>query len=660
MPCRKSRRLVTARGKCLRGDKKRKNADTRLQPRMISGIMRTVPAYSNLRSRLLLSTLFAISPVALAQSPSPTEYHFSFPDAVHHVMLVNATFHAVPNQPLHLDMSRSSPGRYASFEFAANAFEERFTDGAGKVLPASKLNPRKWAVTSDDGTVHATYKLFGNKVDGTFVAVDESHAHINFPATVMWAEGFDDRPIRVTFELPQNSTWKIATQLYPTADTLTFTAPNFQYLMDSPVEVSDFVLRTFQVASLDPGGPPRTIRVVAHAQATDAEFDTYFAGVQKLVREEQAVFGEFPDYEPGYYTFLADALPWDDGDGMEHRNSTVMTGHRLSLATVAHEFFHNWNVERIRPEGLEPFDFRDVNMSGEMFLAEGFTQYYGNLSMLRTGLTSADDLSSFAGDMNYVLNTPGSSYRSAMDMSRLAPLVDGSANDFPKYWNNTFVSYYSFGDVLALGLDLTLRARSDSRITLDDFMRAMWLTYGKPGGPAPGLVGKPYTIADVQTQLANISHDPAFAANFVKHYIAGTEKLDYASLLSRAGFVLRRKSAPPSLGLQLVKGEHGLRVEKPTQIGSPAYNAGIDVGDEVYFVAGVSIASPDDLTKLMAGRKPGDRVEIVYSRHGREQRATVVSAESTEMELVPVETTGATITPEQKQFRQGWLGSKAH
>lgn len=477
---------------------------------------------------------------------------------------------------------------------------------------------------------------------------------------MIWAEGFDDRPVRVTFTLPAGSDWKVATQLYTTPDAQTFTAPNLQYLMDSPVELSHFVIRTFPVPPLQSGGKTQMIRVVAHSQATDAEFDAYFAGVQKLVREEQAIFGELPDYEPGYYTFLEDALPWDGRDGMEHRNSTVMTGKKLNLGTVAHEYFHNWNVERIRPEGLEPFNFRDVNMSGEMFLAEGFTQYYGNLSMLRSGITPARDLSAFAADLAYVLGTPGSGYRSAMDMSRLAPLVDGSSDDFPAYWSNDFVSYYSYGDVVALGLDLTLRARSDFRITLDSFMRAMWLSYGKPGGPAPGLVGRPYTIADVQAQLAAVSGDPAFAADFVKRYIAGTEKLSYAPLLLRAGFVLRRKTGPPSLGpLRLAKEEGALRVTSSTIIGSPAYHAGVDRDDEVLSIAGTSLAVPDDLAKALAGRKAGDNVEIVFRRRGQQVRAMASLEDPTELELVPLESTGTAISAEQKQFREAWLQSKS-
>ena len=466
---------------------------------------------------------------------------------------------------------------------------------------------------------------------------------------------------------------KIASQLYTTADAQTFTAPNLQYLMDSPAELSHFRRRTFQVAPLTSGGRAQTaggrtqtaggraqtIRVVAHSQSTDAELDTYVAGIEKLVREEQAIFGELPDYEPGSYTFLIDALPWDGRDGMEHRNSTVISGTRLNLSSAAHEYFHNWNVERIRPEGLEPFDFRDVNMSGEMFLAEGFTQYYGELAMLRSGLTPAGEMEGLVGNVDYVLNAPGGKYRSAMDMSRLAPLVDGARDDLPAYWNNDFVSYYSYGAAVAMGLDLTLRARSDSAITLDDFMRAMWRIYGKPGGPAPGLVSKPYTIADVQAQLAAVSHDPAFAADFVTRYIAGTEKIDYAPLVLRAGFVLRRKTGPATLGpIRLTRADSALRVTSSTIIGSPLYQAGVDLDDELLSVAGTTLAAPDDLAKALAPHMAGETVDVVFRRRGQETHASVALIDPAELEMVTVESTGATLSPAQKLFRASWLASK--
>ena len=589
------------------------------------------------------------------------EYHFTFPDAAHHIVDVEAVYRNLSPGPIDVQMSRSSPGRYAAFEFASNLFQEHFSDENGHALAVTRPDPRTWRVAGHHGTVRVIYRLFGDRVDGTFMAVDSTHAHLNWPATLLWAHGLDDAPVRLTFTLPPSSDWQIATQLYPTADPHTFTAPNLQYLMDSPAELSHFRIHTFTVPPIAPGGKAETIRVVAHTSASDAELATYFTGVEKLVPEEQAVFGELPDYEPGTYTFLADAEPWDDRDGMEHRNSTVMTSHALTLATVAHEYFHNWNVERIRPEGLEPFNFRDVNMSGQMFIAEGFTQYYGELAMLRTGLTpTAAGMNSFAGALSYVLHTPGSAYRSAVDMSRLAPFVDGASDLFPTNFNNTFVSYYVYGEVIALGLDLSLRERSGGKVTLDDFMRAMWRAYGKPGGPAPGLVGHPYTLADVQHQLASVSGDPAFAADFVRRYMDGTEKIDYAPLLLRAGFVLRPLSSPPFLGIpRIEKRGDAFILSAAVTTGSPAYQAGIDRGDELVSLAGTPITAPEDIGKIVANHKAGEQIALVFRRRGGQEVSTTVTlVESNRFELVPVESTGTTLTPEQQQFRAAWLGSK--
>ena len=626
--------------------------------------MRVVRHCSSLASFLCVLIL-----ATQARAQAPVEYRLSFADAVHHVMQVEATFRNVPGT-LQVRMSRSSAGRYAAFDFAKNVFEEHFTDGKGKALAPARPNPHEWDISGHDGTVKVTYRLFGDRADGTFLAVDTTHAHMNFPATLMWARGMTDRPARVTLVIPAGSDWKVATQLYPTGDALTFTAPNLQYLMDSPTELSNFALRTFTVPAREPGGKAQTLRIAMHHLGTDAELDSYAAGVEKIVREEQAVFGELPDFEPGYYTFLADYLPWDDGDGMEHRNSTVVSG-RGSLAndrvrmigTAAHEFFHCWNVRRIRPATLEPFNFEDANISGELWLAEGFTNYYGHLAMLRSGIDE-DPLASvgrWGFSLNGLLLSPGTKFRSAVEMSRLAPFVDGAPSSDPTYFVNTDYSYYPFGDMIALGLDLTLRTRSDSRITLDDFMRAMWRKHGKPGGPAPGLVAHPYTLADVRARLAEVSGDKAFADDFVHRYIEGTERLDYSTLLQHAGFVLRKQNAgKPTLGSIRLdkKGGTTLRVVSPTLIGSPAYAAGLDLDDELISVAGVTIVSTDEVSKPLADRKPGDEVELVFKRRGQEVRARAQLAEDPRLEIVPIEKTGGTLTEEQKRFRDAWLQSK--
>src|SRR6185369_1962454 len=161
--------------------------------------------------------------------------------------------------------------------------------------------------------------------------------------------------------------------------------------------------------------------------------DGYLNDVGQIVRQQRAIFGEYPEYEPGHYTFLADYMPYANGDGMEHRNSTVISGN-LSIAagrdaildTVAHEFFHCWNVERIRPRSLEPFDFDRANFSSELWFAEGFTQYYGPLMLTRAGLSSPHELASELTTLvNAVASRGGHLARSAEEMSQMATFVDG-------------------------------------------------------------------------------------------------------------------------------------------------------------------------------------------------------------------------------------------
>ena len=344
----------------------------------------------------VLTSLIALGVALPAFAQAPVTYRVSFPAPEHHYAQIEVTFPNLPAGTLEARMSRSSPGRYALHEYAKNVFELQAFDGQGKALAATRPNPYQWDVNGHDGTVRIVYKIYGDHVDGTYLGIDATHAHMNMPATLMWARGLDRRSVRVTFEPPKGLSWVAATQLFPTDDPWTFTAPNLQYLMDSPTELSAQTIRTFKVSGGD--GRESTIRVAIHHDAGEAEVNEYVAGAEKIVREQGAVFGEYPEFEPGHYTFLGDYVPWGGGDGMEHRNSTVVAAPvslRMPgmvgdvLDTVSHEFFHAWNVERIRPKTLEPFNFEEANISGELWLAEGFTQYYGDVDHGAHGLVDA-------------------------------------------------------------------------------------------------------------------------------------------------------------------------------------------------------------------------------------------------------------------------------
>src|SRR5436190_520218 len=506
------------------------------------------------RSVAVAALLSLIAVTASAQQA--VDYRVSFPAPEHHYAQVEVIWTGVSSATLEARMSRSSPGRYAVHEFAKNVFDVHAFDGNGKELSPTRPTPSQWNVAGHDGTVRLTYKVFGNHVDGTYLAVDDSHAHMNMPATLMWARGFDMRPVRVTFQPPARSAWKPATQLFPTADPWTFTAPNLQYLMDSPTELSDYTLRSFTVRN--PDGKEFTIRTAVHHDGDPSVIDEYVAGAEKIVNEAAAVFGAFPVYDTGTYTFLGDYVPWGGGDGMEHRNSTVVASPtsfknpqaaRAALGTVAHEFFHCWNVERIRPKTLEPFDFEEANISGELWLAEGFTQYYAPLIMTRAGVSSADP-AGLVRNAVAVINNPARQFRSAVEMSQMAAFSDAAVAIDETNLPTTFISYYTYGAAIATALDLSLRDRSNGTITLDDYMRAMWLAHGKPDGPSPAIIAKPYTLKDARDRLAEVSGDRKFAADFFDKYIEGRDLPNYEKLFARVGLVLRKRNpGAPWVGL---------------------------------------------------------------------------------------------------------------
>ena len=474
-------------------------------------------------------------------SEGPIRYQLSFPQPEHRWMQVEVLFPEVGTEPLAVRMSRSSPGRYALHEFAKNVYDVHAFDGAGSELTITRPDAHQWDVRGHEGTVRFVYKVYGDRVDGTYLGIDSTHAHINMPAALVWARGLEGQPAQVRFERPTGAMWQVATQLYPSDDPLVFTAPNLQYLLDSPAEFSSFSLRTFTVADPSRVGGGPTFRLAVHHEGSEAQLDRFAVDVETIVRESVAIFGEFPEYEPGTYTFIADYLPYASGDGMEHRNSTVLTSsgslenqRRGLLSTVAHELFHGWNVERIRPQALEPFDFERANVSGELWLGEGFTSYYDDLIMARAGLANlSETLASVSRVINAVQHSPARRLRSVVEMSRLAPFTDAARAIDRTNWGNTFISYYTWGAAIGLGLDLSLRARADpggvgdivsgpGMVSLDDYMRAMWQTHGEPGGPAPGLVEVPYTLGDARDRLAEITSDRAFADDFFDRYVEGS------------------------------------------------------------------------------------------------------------------------------------------
>jgi predicted metalloprotease with PDZ domain len=241
----------------------------------------------------------------------------------------------------------------------------------------------------------------------------------------------------------------------------------------------------------------------------------------------------------------------------------------------------------------------------------------------------------------------------------MAPFTDGSRPIDEPNWSNTFISYYTYGGALAMALDLSLRERSGGRVTLDDFMRAMWNVYGRPGGSREGYVDHPYTLENVEARLGDVAGDPAFAHDFFTRYIAGHETPDFGALLAPAGLVLQPVAPGRAwLGDLRLDTRDGLRVGILVAPDAPVYRLGIEQGDLLNALDGRDVRTPADVASVLDTHKPGDRIDVTYTdRRGQPITASVVLGEDPHVTIVPVERTGGQLTSEQAAFRAAWLGA---
>lgn len=554
------------------------------------------------------------------QAQTVNEYNISFENAVHHEAKIKATFSNLDFKPLEIRMSRTSPGRYAIHNFAKNVYGVKAFDEDGKELEITRPNPQQWDVHGHTGTVHFEYTLYANRGGGTYSQVDETHAHLNIPATFVFPRDYQHRPVHVTFDVREDLNWQVATQLKRIAEN-TYYAPDTYYFMDSPVEIADYHLREEIVDG-------QLIRLALHTQASDREVNEYFSKVISIVHAQRDVFGELPRFDYGEYTFLSCYMPNASGDGMEHRNSTFVTGSKdldeplgdYRMGTISHEFFHAWNVERIRPASLEPFDFEEANMSGELWFAEGFTSYYTGLMMARAGVRTPEEyIEGLDGTLNYVINSPGRQFFNPIEMSYRAPFVDAATSIDPTNNSNIFVSYYSYGSVLGLALDLSLRAMGND-LNLDNYMKLLWEKYGK--------TEVAYTVRDLESALKEYAGEE-FASSFFDQYIYNSAMPDYDTLLQQFGVNFQLENpGQASLGGTIRQQDGVWRLTSNALIGSPLYEAGIEAEDEIISIGGVRLSSAGSVDEILERRRPGQSLEIVFSRWGEEKRARVTLVES--------------------------------
>ncbi|MEM8585761.1 MAG: M61 family peptidase [Bacteroidota bacterium] len=579
--------------------------------------------------------------------PGTIKYQLDLTDIDRHELHITVNFPAVPTGIFTIRMPTASPGRYAEHNFAKNVYDLTATDAQGQDLLVDRSNINEWTIAGHRGRVIVRYTLYANGPDGTYAGIDLRKLHLNMPATFIYGVELPNRPVLLELPTNQQPQWQVATQLVHLGSRR-FAAPNYAYFFDSPTLVGDMDFRRYLVNS---GPKVDTIELAIMHEGTAQEVDQYFDWIKRIVNEQVRVYGELPDFDYGRYTFLCSYNPYVRGDGMEHRNSTICTD-PLSLAedaeeliyTVSHEFFHAWNVERLRPAHLEPFDFDHANMCDELWFAEGFTSYYDDLTLVRTGII---DLETYCQGIerliNRVFHAPGRRHRNPIEMSRMAPFVDAGRSNDPVNYANTFVSYYPYGAMLGLCLDLELRRRG---YNLDQLMRLCWQNYGRSEIP--------YHIRDIEMMLAQLSRDPAWAAEWLNKHVYSSELPDMSILLRQFG--LRLRQAEPGAAsfyeLYFRENEEGLFVDAPVLENSTLYSTGIGRGDRIISLNGKPINNEDDWNAAVAELSLNQTYLIEYEKMGIARQGQFFAQASPAFKLTPL----VTATPNEASMRTAWLG----
>jgi len=567
------------------------------------------------------------------------------------------------DKAVEFQMPKWSPGRYAVFDFAKNVQE--FQAAAGicpppdrcdqAMRPVTRVNDQTWSVSPlGSSALTIKYKVFANDLSGTFSQLDGRHANYNGGCIFMYVVDHKPDPVKLVINPP--SGWKIVNGRTERPGQTEWQFPNWDILIDTPTEIApDWTEESFEVDG-------KKYHVVVHSfGAEGGKRNNLVRDIEKIVRAEVAMWGA-PEFDE--YTFLIHFAADDrSGDGMEHLTSTQIIEpgaladpgmYDDTLGTVAHEFFHVWNVKRLRPLELGPWDFtRDANTRG-LWVAEGFTNYYGHLMLRRAGLINDTRFIQREGQtIDQIENAPGSYLMSAEESSLSAPFLDDAPHAQLTNLANTSISYYPKGELIAMVLDLLVRGRTKGKASLDDIMRAMYEEfYRKSSNNSYYLRGRGYTIEDVQRVASQVAGFDL--SDFFNRYIRHTEILPYDQALGYAGLKLvkTQKAQPYNAGITIGGDEEaGLRINN-VRNNSPAEDAGLDVGDEIVDVAGRKVTR-DTWFATLAHYKPGDAVPITVKRDRKTIKTKLIMGPPERFEY-KIEFK-ADATAEQKALRDAWL-----
>ncbi|MFC3561950.1 M61 family metallopeptidase [Pedobacter jamesrossensis] len=602
----------------------------------------------------ILSLVVLLTSIMAAKAQVKIGFEVSFKEPQAHYAEVQMNISGLAKDYVDVKMPVWTPGSYLIREFEKSV-EGFKASASGKALKVEKVRKNIWRVYSSKAKdIKINYRVYAFEISVRTAFIDESHAFLSPTGIFMYPEGMIKSPSTVKI-IPFKTWSKVSTGLPMVAgETFTYKASDFDILFDSPIEVGNQDTFEFMASGVR--------HEVAMYGGGNYDKEKLKVDMAKIVEQETAVYGENPNK---YYLFIVHNFA-RGGGGLEHLNSTTLgatrdaynteKGYKGFLSLVAHEYHHLWNVKRLRPVALGPFDYDNENYTTNLWVAEGFTSYYENKYILRAGFDDPNGfVNGLAGGIATVLNTPGSKLQSASASSYDAWIIGYRPNENSK---NIAISYYNKGEVIGILMDLEIINATKGAKSLDDVMKAMYLQCK--------TLKRGYTDAEFKAMVEKISG--ISFTNFWVKYVNGVVDAEYVKYFSYAGVNVSTENATPGkpvTGAAAQLANDGLAITSTTR-GSAAWEAGLNVNDIIISLDDITVGDAISTLRLrapqvsleslpvVAKKQIGDVLKLKVKRDGIQKEISLTLKENPSVRLKA--TIDENASAAQKTVLKKWMG----
>jgi predicted metalloprotease with PDZ domain len=582
---------------------------------------------------------------AVADIPIAINYKLSMPEPHTHYFIVDMEMSGVQKDTLAIKMPVWAPGSYLVREFSRNVEDFRAKNGSGIEVTTFKDSKNTWkVVTRGADKIHVSYKVYAYEPSVRTSFLDASHGFVHGTSVFMFVEGHKEQSVRLEV-VPYENWKKVSTGLKRVGTTgFHFEASNYDMLVDAPIEIGNH-----KVISFKAGGIEHEVAMYGVAVYDEAKI---VRDLTKIIETSIDIFGHNPN---DYYLFIVHNLD-SRGGGLEHHNSTTLQvdrwaysttrGYQGFLTLAAHEYFHLWWVKRARPYELGPFDYDQENYTTLLWAMEGFTSYYDDLILKRSGIYSENEyLNRLMNRLNHIENQPG---------NRAQPVAMASFDTWIKFYRpdensaNSSISYYSKGAVLAALLDLEIIHSTKGARKLDDVVRHLYEKYYLQENRGFTEV----EFKEAIEQMAGKNMD-----DFFNDYVYDVKPINYNKYFNYAGLQITNTASsvePLVLGVSLSDQAGKLTVESVSR-GSSAHIGGINAKDEIIALDGFR-ATYDLFERILNNKKHGDKVKVMLAREGLVKEIEIALKPNTNSRYMISRV--AKPSPAQMKVYNTWIGGK--